>query len=172
MIMKPFGNGLPRRTSNFIMFFKNKNTLAEKIFKVRLQQFLYIGFFSMFVYEITKLCQIAVGSFFFVDLFQDFIRSQLQPMFQFLKSGEVVGALYKLSQEQQDGGMPPCWSIYMTVPDAAAAAAKGPKRRSGSVPTSSAKKSSKTTKTAAKSRKRKAASPAKSAAAAKRKASK
>ena len=43
---------------------------------------------------------------------------------QFLKEGEVVGALYKLMKEQEEAGTPPNWGLYMAVENADAAAAR------------------------------------------------
>jgi hypothetical protein len=43
---------------------------------------------------------------------------------QFLKDGDVVGALYKLPQEQKDAGVPPNWALYLTVENADQAVAK------------------------------------------------
>lgn len=41
---------------------------------------------------------------------------------QFLKEGEVVGALYKLMKAQEEAGTPPNWALYVTVPDIESAA--------------------------------------------------
>ena len=43
---------------------------------------------------------------------------------QFLKEGEIVGALYKLMKEQVEAGIPPSWGTYLTVMDADASAEK------------------------------------------------
>lgn len=43
---------------------------------------------------------------------------------QFLKEGDVVGALYKLFPEQKKAGVPPHWGVYLTVEDVDAAIAR------------------------------------------------
>lgn len=43
------------------------------------------------------------------------------PYTQFHSDGQVMAALYKLMQEQEDLGIPPHWGQYITVKDAAAA---------------------------------------------------
>lgn len=51
---------------------------------------------------------------------------------QFLKEGDVVGALYKLMPHQAEAGMPPHWGVYLTVENVADATAKA-KELGGSV---------------------------------------
>jgi predicted enzyme related to lactoylglutathione lyase len=43
---------------------------------------------------------------------------------QFLKEGDVTGALYELQPQQKEAGMPPSWGLYLSVKDVDTSAAK------------------------------------------------